>query len=76
MKKIVMLIAFMVSNIMLTFAQNDTTLYIANQPGDMQLCLNHYQRVYIYAQERCNTFYWTVNGVSHTENPLIIEIWM
>ena len=73
MKKCILLLMLLISQVSLMFSQNDTTLYIANQPGSMLLCLNHYQRVYVYAQEGCNTFYWTVDGVSHTENPVIIE---
>ena len=65
MKKLVLLAMLLVGNLMLTFAQNDTILFISNYPTDMTLCINQCNRVIIYAEEGCNDFSWGVNGVHH-----------
>ena len=57
MKKLVLLAMMLVGNFMLTNAQNDITLYIADRPENMidenALCLQLNQKVFIYGQENC-----------------------
>ena len=48
MKKFTLLLALMVSNLMLTFAQNDIVLYIVDRPDWQYLCIDNQQRVIIY----------------------------
>ena len=77
MKKLVLLLSLMVGNIALTFAQNDTVLYMANHPVDVEICLNRFDRVLVYGAENCQNYLWTVrlnSGYDQqpTENPLII----
>ena len=73
MKKFVLLITLFVGNIMLTFAQSDTIIYIANQPGYTYVCLNRHDRVLVYAEDGCNDFYWYIGGHHFHENPLVFE---
>lgn len=74
MKKFTLLLALMVSNLMLTFAQNDIVLYIVDRPDWQYLCIDNQQRVIIYAQDDCGEFCWTVQGQEiWDENPLIIN---
>ena len=79
MKKIVMLFALLVGNIALTFAQNDTIIYMANHPaGPVEVCLNRFDRVLVYGFENCQDYLWTVRLNSgyeqHPEgNPLVIN---
>ena len=73
MKKFILLIALFVGNIMLTVAQSDTTIYLVNQPDDIMVCLNKYDRVVLYGLESCGDFYWYLDDEYHSENPLIIE---
>ena len=77
MKKLVLLLSLMVGNIALTFAQNDTVLYMANHPVDVEICLNRFDRVLVYGAENCQNYLWTVrlnSGYDQqpTGNPLII----
>ena len=58
-----------------TFAQDDIILYIADQPESLELCLDHNQRVIIYAQSGCEEFSWVSGsfGTIWNESPLIIN---
>ena len=73
MKKFVFVALFLVGVITSTFSQTDTVLYVSNHPSDMDLCPNYYQHVFVYAEESCNDFWWELNGITHYENPLVIE---
>lgn len=79
MKKLILVIMLLVGNIALTFAQNDTIIYMANHPaGPVEVCLNRFDRVLVYGFENCQDYLWTVrvNGGydQHPEgNPLVIN---
>ena len=73
MKKFVLLTMMLVSNILLTFAQGDITLYITDYPGDMRLCLPDSQRVIIYAQDGCEDFHWSGYPLQEHANPFIVD---
>ncbi len=73
MKKLVLLTMMLVSNMLLTFAQDDIILYIADYPEDMYLCLPDNQRVIIYAQDGCENFHWSGGGLQEHANPFIVE---
>ena len=77
MKKFILVIMLLVGNIALTFAQNDTVIYMADHPDYTVVCLNHFNRVLIYGPE-CQDYLWVVrhNGGydEHPEgNPLVID---
>lgn len=73
MKKFVLLTVLLVSNVLLTFAQGDITLYIADYPEDMWLCLPNNQRVIIYAQDGCENFHWGGDQLQEHANPFIVD---
>jgi hypothetical protein len=77
MKKFILVIMLLVGNIALTFAQNDTVIYMANHPNSTDICLNRFDRVLVYGAENCQNYLWTVRYNSgyeqHPEgNPLVI----
>lgn len=72
MKKNLLIIAIMLSCIIQVKAQNDTTMYIADQPGYTYVCSNRFDHVIIYGIENCNDFYW-INGDYQFDNPIIIN---
>ena len=74
MKKLVLLTMMLVGNMMLTFAQNDTILYIEDYPESVQICLDKYDRVLIYAEEGCENYVWYIwGGQQYFGNPVIYE---
>ena len=74
MKKLVLLTMMLVGNMMLTFAQNDTILYIEDYPESVQICLDKYDRVLIYAEEGCENYVWYIwGGQEYFGNPVIYE---
>ena len=56
-------------------AQNDTVLNVSQLIGGppLEVCKNKYDRVVIYAVESCEDFFWYISGVTHNENPLILD---
>ena len=68
------LIVMMICSIITTKAQGTLTLHIEDfHNGDViGACLNQYNRVELYSQEGCSSFYWNVNGNQVTDNPLVI----
>ena len=56
-------------------AQNDTVLNVSQLIGGppLEVCKNKYDRVVIYAVENCGDFFWYISGVTHNENPLILD---
>ena len=77
MKKFILTIMVLVGTIALTFAQNDTVIYMANHPNFTDICLNRFDRVLVYGAENCQNYLWTVRYNSgyeqHPEgNPLVI----
>lgn len=56
-------------------AQNDTVLNVSQLIGGppLEVCKNKYDRVVLYAVENCEDFFWYISGVTHNENPLIID---
>lgn len=74
MKKSILTIMMLVSNILLTFAQGDIIINITDCPGIIGACLANNQRVLIYAQEGCEDFHWSGVAPSHEhDNPLIVD---
>ena len=74
MKKFVLLTMMLVSNMLLTFAQDEIILYIADYPEDMRLCLSRSnQRVIIYAQDGCEDFHWSGYPLQEHANPFIVD---
>ena len=73
MKKFVLLTMMLVSNMLLTFAQDEIILYIADYPEDMRLCLPDNQLVYIYAQDGCEDFHWSGYPLQEHANPFIVD---
>ena len=73
MKKLMLFLSLFVGYIMPTYAQDNIVLYIADRPEPMILCLDHNQTVTVYAQQNCDEFLWTINGVYHNENPIVVD---
>ncbi len=78
MKKLILVIAILITSIVTAFAQNDTVIYMANHPSDVEICLNRFNTVRIYGPEECQDYLWTVriNGGYEQNpegNPLIIN---
>lgn len=73
MKKLVLLTMMLVGNMMLTFAQNDTILYIEDYPESVQICLDKYDRVLIYAEEGCENYVWIFG---EDKSILVIQLFM
>ena len=69
MKKLFLSIMLLVGNIALTFAQNDTVLYMVNYPSDVEVCLNQFDGVTIYGPE-CENYLWVIRYNSgYEQNP-------
>lgn len=64
----------MVGTILPTIAQNDTIIYIADEPQNQTICPELFDRVLVYGLNDCSEFYWTINGQIHHENPIIINV--
>ncbi|MBQ7057399.1 MAG: hypothetical protein IJM84_05570 [Bacteroidaceae bacterium] len=62
MKKLMLLIALLACNFMLAIAQEDIILYIEDQPGRQDLCIDNHQSVIVYAQGDCEEFEWFIDG--------------
>lgn len=73
MKKLFLLI-MMFGIVLPTIAQNDTIIYIANEPQNQTICPGLFDRVLVYGLNDCYEFYWTINGQTHHENPIIINV--
>ena len=73
MKKLILLIMMLVSNFMLTFAQ-DIYLDIEDHPNNQILCLGNNQTVYVNAQLGCTGFGWIIDGQPIEDvSPIIIN---
>ena len=73
MKKLFLLVMFMVSSIALIHAQEPIVVHVSDSPESMRLCYESNQQVVVYAQEGCSEFYWEINNVNHFENPIVIN---
>ena len=74
MKKIVLLIAVLIASITTAKAQNDTTFYVTNDfPQKINICVNRYDHATVYAMEGCSSPFWSIGGVTHTENPIELD---
>ena len=76
MKKIVLLITVLIAGITTAKAQNDTTFYVTNDFPSYQkinICINRYDHATIYAMEGCDSPFWSIWGVTHTENPIELD---
>lgn len=74
MKKLFLIVMFVISSISLLQAQDTIVLNVENVPSDppLQVCVGTI--VAIYAQTNCDEWRWELDNVSHgMENPLIIE---
>ena len=59
MRKFILTFMVLIGNIAVTFAQNDTVLYMTNHPLDVEVCLNQFSGATIYGPE-CQDYLWTV----------------
>ena len=74
MKKIVLLIAVLIASITTAKAQNDTTFYVTNDfPQKINICVNRYDHATVYAMEGSSSPFWSIGGVTHTENPIELD---
>ena len=73
MKKLFLLVMFMVSSFALMHAQEPIVVHVSDSPESMRLCYESNQQVVVYAQEGCSEFYWEINNVNHFENPIVIN---
>ena len=73
MKKL-FLFAMLICSIIATNAQGTLTLHIEDlhENEGISVCLNQYNRVELYAQDGCDSFYWRVNDNTTTNNPLTL----
>lgn len=81
MKKLALIVLMLLSNIVMTFAQDSLVYNITNCPELMRLCL-YGPKVIIYAQEGCTDFYWNggdgyvpTHGNPITIDPQINDYW-
>ena len=71
MKKLI-LIAMLICSIIATKAQGTLILHIEDINGTVRVCLNQYNRVELYAQDGCDSFYWNLNNQHVYDNPLVL----
>ena len=70
------MIACLVFCLMKAQAQNDTIMTIVqihDNPGDVRICGNLYDRALIYVPDGCNDFSWRINGQVFYDNPVILD---
>ncbi len=74
MKKSLLVIALVLANFSLAFAQTDTVMYAPDLHNEWHyLCFNQHERAIVYAPNGCNDIHWLVNGVQYTDNPIILD---
>ena len=75
MKKLLLIALFAIGNLMCSYAQNDTVLYIENcQDFEyIYICLDKFHTLNIYAEVGCTGFRWYLGGQERWDNPLTIE---
>ena len=76
MKKFLLTIICMAFCLIKAQAQNDTIMTIVqihDNPGDVRLCGNLYDRALIYVPDGCNDFSWRINGQVFYDNPVILD---
>ena len=76
MKKIVLMVAILISSITMAKAQNDTSFYVSPDchGQSFYVCLNKYSQASIYAIDGCSSFFWDVWGIgTSTDNPLVLN---
>lgn len=75
MKKLLLIALFAIGNLMCSYAQNDTVLYIENcQDYEyIYICLDKFRTLNIYAEVGCTGFRWYLGGQERWDNPLTIE---
>ena len=75
MKKLLLIALFAIGNLMCSYAQNDTVLYIENcQDYEyIYICLDKFHTLNIYAEVGCTGFRWYLGGQERWDNPLTIE---
>ena len=65
----------LICSVMTTKAQPGTlTLHIEEMVGceSLYVCLNMYNRVELYAQDECDSFYWNLDNHHVYDNPLVL----
>ena len=74
MKKLLLTAMMLISNIMLTHAQDIYYIDIENHPSNMRRCLGDNETFYVRAQDGCNEGYeWVVDGnVIQNQSPIVI----
>ena len=76
MKKIVLMVAILISSITMAKAQNDTSFYVSPDchGQSFYVCSNKYSQASIYAIDGCSSFFWDVWGIgTSTDNPLVLN---
>ena len=73
MKKLLLTAMMLISNIMLTHAQDIYYIDIESHPSNQTLCKDDGATFYIYAQDGCEEYGWLVNGeIIEKVSPIII----
>ena len=76
MKKLILLITMVLTNLIMVNAQTDTVMYIAEMHGEWHyICFNQHERAIVYAPNGCNSINWYINYSQQplTDNPIILD---
>ena len=74
MKKLFLLVMLMIGILSPIFAQNDTVIYIADQPTNVIACPNQYDRAIVYGLgNNCTDHTWEYCGNYSTDNQIVIN---
>lgn len=73
MKKVLLITMMLISNVMLTTAQDIQDIYIEDYPNNQTTCKGDGITFYVYAQTECEEYGWLVNGeIIEKVSPIII----
>ena len=74
MKKLILLAMLMIGILSPIFAQNDTVIYIADQPTNVIVCPNQYDRAIVYGLgNNCTEHTWEYCGNYSTDDHIVIN---
>ena len=72
MKKLFLIVLFIVGSLTVVTAQDSIVFNVHNLPESMEVCIN--KVIVIYAEDNCEQWSWEINNVPQTmENPLVID---
>ena len=72
MRKLILLVMLIISNISVMQAQDTIAYNILNVPNPMDVCTN--QVVVLHSQPNCEWWLWKIDNVPHEmEDPIIIQ---